>query len=75
MSETQAIAAELALALTVQVGVIACFLGGMRSDLKNALGWLSKLQKDQKDTRDRVMTLEGRMTPYDASPPTRSHRA
>lgn len=59
MSETASIAFEVGVGIVCNIALVAYMLGGMRSDLKNALERQRQADTELSDTRDRVAALEG----------------
>jgi hypothetical protein len=54
-------AAEIGIAAAIQLGTLIWFLSGMRSDVRNLTGWVSKIDSRQADGDRTVSELKGQV--------------
>jgi hypothetical protein len=52
-------AAEISIAAAIQLGTLIWFLSGMRSDVRNLKGWVSKIDSRQADGDKTISELKG----------------
>jgi hypothetical protein len=53
--------AEISIAAAIQLGTLIWFLSGMRSDVRNLTGWLSKIDSRQTDGDKTISELKGQV--------------
>lgn len=54
-------AAEIGIAAAIQLGTLIWFLSGMRSDVRNLTGWVSKIDSRQTDGDKTISELKGQV--------------
>ena len=54
-------AAEVAIAAAIQLGTLIWFLSGVRSDVRNLAGWVSKIDSRQTDGDKTISELKGQV--------------
>jgi len=54
-------AVEISIAAAIQLGTLIWFLSGMRSDVRNITGWVSKIASRQTDGDKTISELKGRV--------------
>jgi len=53
--------AETSIAAAIQLGTLISFLSGMRSDVRNLTGWVSKIDSRQTDGDKTISELKGQV--------------
>ena len=53
--------AEISIAAAIQLGTLISFLSGMRSDVRNLTGWVSKIDSRQTDGDKTISELKGQV--------------
>jgi len=54
-------AVEISIAAAIQLGTLIWFLSGMRSDVRNLTGWVSKIDSRQTDGDKTISELKGQV--------------
>ena len=54
-------AAEIGIAAAIQLGTLIWLLSGMRSDVRNLTGWVSKIDSRQTDGDKTISELKGQV--------------